>query len=306
MGSAGLPPREVLEQDVAARATRAVRLEGSADFLEVEAGRVFVTNQPRNLVHVLDAATGALLAEVAVEAPCGAMTVAAGGLWVASCRVRGVVRVGLGSNQVTARVATGLADPEGELSLAATAQGVWVASHEDGALSLIDSATGAVTARVPVKPRSFAVAAGFGSVWVSNTGSPGVPGSVQRVDPVARQVVAEIATGPQPRFLAVGEGAVWVLNQGEGTVTRIDPATNRMVASIAVGPPEMGGDIATGHGLVWVRGKKTLLSVIDPRSNAVVARYGPPAGSGAVRAAAEGVWVSAHDVNTLWLLPGKP
>jgi YVTN family beta-propeller protein len=150
------------------------------------------------------------------------------------------------------------------------------------------------------------VVAGFGSVWVSNTGSPGVPGSVQRVDPRTRLVLAEIATGPSPRFLTAGEGAVWVLNQGDGTVTRIDPATNRVVGSIAVGPRETGGDITVGHGLVWVRGKKTLLSAIDPRSNTVVARFGPSAGSGAVRAAPEGVWVSAHDVNTLWLLPVQP
>lgn len=305
MSAAGPLAPEGPEQDVAARAMRTVRLEGSADFLEVAGGRLFVTNEPRNLVHVLDAATGAPQAEVAVAAPCGVMTVAAGGLWVASCRARGLVRVDLRSHEVTARVATGLADPEGELSLAATAEGVWVLSGE-GELSLVDPAAGAVVARVPVKPRSFAAVAGFGSVWVSNTGLPGAPGSVQRIDPAARRVVAEVGTGSNPRFLAAGEGAVWVLNQGDGTVTRIDPVTNRVVASIAVGPRETGGDIATGHGLVWVRGKKALLSAIDPRSNAVVARYGPPAGSGATRAAAEGVWVSAHDVNTLWLLPGKP
>jgi hypothetical protein len=67
-----------------------------------------------------------------------------------------------------------------------------------------------------------------------------------------------------------------------------------------------GGDIATGHGSVWVRGKETLLSVIDPRTNEVVARYGPPAGSGAVRATPEGIWVSAHDVNALWLVSPRP
>jgi hypothetical protein len=33
-----------------------------------------------------------------------------------------------------------------------------------------------------------------------------------------------------------------------------------------------------------------------------VSRYGPPAGSGAVRVAGELVWVTAHDTQTVWVL----
>lgn len=93
--------------------------------------------------------------------------------------------------------------------------------------------------------------------------------------------------------------------QPRRSLSRIDPASNRLVATIAVDVAGDGGDVATGHGRVWVRAGKVLLSVVDPGTNAVVARYGPPAGSGAVRATAGGVWVSAHDVNTLWLIPGR-
>ena len=34
----------------------------------------------------------------------------------------------------------------------------------------------------------------------------------------------------------------------------------------------------------------------------VVARYGPPSGSGSVAADEDAVWVSAHDVTTVWRL----
>jgi YVTN family beta-propeller protein len=95
---------------------------------------------------------------------------------------------------------------------------------------------------------------------------------------------------------------VWVLNQKDGTVSRIDPKTSKVVATIEVGVPGLGGDIAAGEGAVWVRASKVLLSVIDPKTNQVVKRFGPAQGSGAVRAGNGRVWVSAHDVNKVWCL----
>ena len=77
---------------------------------------------------------------------------------------------------------------------------------------------------------------------------------------------------------------MWVLNQTDGTVSRIDPKTNRVAATIEAGVAGLGGDIAAGEGAVWVRGTKVLLAVIDPKTDRVVKRYGPPQGSGAVRA----------------------
>ncbi len=151
-----------------------------------------------------------------------------------------------------------------------------------------------MVARIDVKPYSYAAATGFEAIWVTNTGRPRSTesGSVQRIDPKKNTVVATITVRGQPRFLAVGEGAVWVLNQADGTVSRIDPKTNEVVATIDVGAPGPGGDIAAGEGAVWVRATRVLLSVIDPKTNKVVARFGPPRGSGAVRAGDGKVWVS--------------
>ncbi|MEO6166029.1 MAG: hypothetical protein ABIO46_07905, partial [Chitinophagales bacterium] len=64
-----------------------------------------------------------------------------------------------------------------------------------------------------------------------------------------------------------------------------------------------GGDITTGGGRIWVRATKVLLSAIDPASNHVAVVYGPPSGSGAVRVTGNNVvWLSAHDVHTVWAI----
>jgi YVTN family beta-propeller protein len=161
-----------------------------------------------------------------------------------------------------------------------------------------------VTAKIAVAPNSYAAVFGFGSVWVTNTGAPRTaePGSVQRIDPATNQVTATIPVGPVPRFLAAGEGGVWTLNQGDGTVSRIDPASNKTVATIGAEVPGGGGDIAAGAGRVWVRASRVLLSAIDPATNRVAERYGPPGGSGAVRVADRLVGVTAHDIQTVWVL----
>jgi virginiamycin B lyase len=97
---------------------------------------------------------------------------------------------------------------------------------------------------------------------------------------------------------------VWVMNQGDATVSHVDPKTNKVVATIKVGSGGIeGGDIAVGGRSVWVRVSDALIARIDPATDTVTERYGPPAGSGSVAADDDAVWVSAHDVHTAWRLP---
>jgi YVTN family beta-propeller protein len=279
-----------------------IRLEGFPDWLEIGFGSLWVSNAGLGVVQRVDTATSRVIAEVKVNAPCAAMAVGYGSIWVASRKDKSICRIDAKSNMVTATIPVALADCEA--IIAAGEGGVWALTDRQGVLSRIDPATNVVVARITVKPYSYAATAGFGSVWVTNTGRPRSTedGSVQRVDPKMNAVVATIPVRAQPRFLAAGEGAVWVLNQADGSVSRIDPQTNQVVATTDVGVPGPGGDIAAGEGAVWVRATKLLLSVIDPRTNKVVERFGPPQGSGAVRAGDGRVWVSAHDVNKVWRL----
>jgi YVTN family beta-propeller protein len=287
-------------------ALASIHLDGFPDWLEIGFGSVWVSNGGLGAVQRIDPDTNKVIAEVKVNRPCAEMAAGYGSLWVASRRDKLIYRIDANSNKVTATIPVTIADSEA--SVAAGEGGVWVLTDRKGVLSRIDPRTNEVVARTSVKPDSYAAAAGYGAIWITNTGPPRSKenGSVQRVDPRTNTVVATIAVRGQPRFLAVGEGAVWVLNQADGSVSRIDPKTNEIVATVEVGVPGPGGDIAAGEGAVWVRATKVLLSVIDPTTNKVIKRFGPAQGSGAVRAGDGKVWVSAHDVNKVWCLRPRP
>lgn len=293
------PPDEVAIADYA---VATLTIAGYPDFLASDGRAVWTTNEDR--VEKLQADRPGPVATVRVSGPCGAMVVAKGSLWVASCKDLSVYRLDPASGGVVANIPTGLADPTGELSLAAGAGSIWVLSSVTGILTRIDCGSNEVVAEIPVLSHSYAAAFAFDAAWITNSGSldDSSPGSVQRIDPGTNQVVATIPVGPAPRFLAAGEGAVWTLNWGDGSVTRIDPLTNQPVVTIPLGMDGGGGDIATGGGKVWIRGTKVLLAAVDPRTNRVTTVYGPPAGSGAVRVAGDLVWVTAHDTNTVWVL----
>ncbi len=291
---------------IAKRALATLTIPGNADFLVADGDDVWVTNEGR--VEKLRHDSPLPIASVPVPEPSGAMSIAFGSLWVANCRDSSVYRINLTTLEVVSIIHTGLADPEGELSLAAGAGSVWVLTDKRGVLSRISPKTNQVVARIKVAPHSYAAVFGFKSVWVSNTGTADASGSgsVQRIDPTTNTVVATIPVGKTPRFLAAGEGAVWVLNQGDGSVTRINPRKNQVAAVLPLGMAGTGGDIATGGHRVWVRGKNILLAAINPATTRVVSVFGPPAGSGAVRVAGGRVWVTAHDIHTVWVLPITP
>ena len=279
-----------------------LKVPGHADFLVADGEAVWATNRGR--IDKLQRDRANPVSSVSVPNPCGAMEKGFGAIWVANCEDRSLYRIDRQTARVAAIIPTGLADPRGELSVAIGAGSVWLLTDQRGILSRIDPQTNRVVAQIQVAPYSYAAAFGFGSVWITNTGQPrsSGPGAVQRIDPKLNQVVATIPVGPTPRFLAAGEGSVWTLNQGDGTVSRVDPVSNKVVATIAADAPGLGGDIATGAGRVWVRADKVLLSVIDPATNQITERFGPPAGSGAVRVAGNLVWVTAHDIQTVWVL----
>jgi len=273
----------------------AIEVPDFGDFLTTDGDTVWMTNIKR----IERWSIGGRTASVAVPRPCGAPVVAFEALWVTDCETKSLVRIDRRRATVTARIPTGIADPDGEMSLAAGAGAIWMATDPTGIVSRIDPAKNRVVATIKVAPESRGVAFGFGSAWVTNAKSA----SVQRIDVKSDRVVATIPVGKSPGFITTGEGAVWVQNQADGTVTRIDPKHDRVAATIKVGRDLIYGDIATGAGRVWVRTTgDQLLAVIDPWTNRIVARLGKPRGSGAVRYGGGRVWVTAHDVHRLWAI----
>ena len=118
---------------ISSRAITTLSIPGYVDFLAPDGRAVWVTNEGRveKLVHE----SSVPVAVVPVPNPCGAMTVAFGSLWVANCKGSDLYRIDLQSRKVTARIPAGLADPEGELSLAAGAGSIWVLTDPNGVLS---------------------------------------------------------------------------------------------------------------------------------------------------------------------------
>lgn len=279
---------------------KVIDVPGFADFLAVDGRSVWATNKGR----VERWSRHGKQATVAMTHPCGAMTIAFGSLWVADCDDGIVNRIDLKTATKTAVIATGIANPKGELNVASGAGSVWVASDDKGVVTRIDPATNAVTATIPVDPGTFYLSFGFDALWaVSATRQ-----SLQKVDPATNSVVHRTPLGRTPGFLVAGEGGVWVQEQDDGTVARIDPATGGVTGRVKVDDTLKWGDIDAGGGKIWLRttAGQTFV-VIDPATLAISARVGKPVGSGALRYTKAGVWTSAHDVHTLswWKKPAK-
>lgn len=111
-------------------------------------------------------------------------------------------RIDRQTGTIKAVIRTGLADPTGELSIAAGDDSVWVLSDANGVLSRIEPIGNEVVATIKVAPNSYAAKFGFHSLWVTSTAQPGL---LQRVDPASNSVTQTISIGPKPRFLAVAE-----------------------------------------------------------------------------------------------------
>ena len=269
------------------------------DWLAIAGGWLWAAGG--NGVDRLNLKTGKVEGTVPVPgAICLAMDVGVDALWVGSCGSEpAVLRVDPATGKVVATIAIDASDLSPESSIAAAEDAVWLQTA-DADLVKIDPATNKVVTKVKAADGIVALRAGLGALWATNV----TDSTLQRLDAADASEQTSIPVGEGPRFLAVGEGAVWVLNQADGTVTRVDPATNAVVATIDVDTGAIdGGDIAVGGGAVWARVSDSLVVKIDPATNAAVAAYGPPNGSGSVAADDAAMWISAHDVNSIWRLP---
>jgi hypothetical protein len=291
-------------QDIEAAGAKALHDLGAADWLAMAAGSAWVSGlgDGRNEIGRLQGQTGKLLNKVTVPAPvCMGMDVGYGSVWAATCAPATVTRINAKTGKVQARVAVDAAGLVTESSLAAGEGGVWVLADDISRKQVvkIDPRSDKVVKTAPAPDEATNIRAGLGGLWVTAE-----TGKLTRLDPGDLSTVAEIDLGPGAGFLAVGERAVWVLGASGGIVARVDPATNKVVARIKVAnDPVGGGDIAVGGGSAWARVTDQLAVRIDPASNTVTARYGPPAGSGGVAADTTAAWLSAHDSQTLWRLP---
>jgi virginiamycin B lyase len=281
----------------AAGATR-LNVDGEPDWLAIAGGSVWAAVVGG--VRRLDGATGEPDGLVPIPGTiCLAFDVGFDSLWAGSCDRHLLARI----DPSTGSLDTPLVDLpttalQREGSIGVGESGVWLISTDHELLHL-DPVTNQVVGTWPLPETAAAARVGLGWVWVT------VPATdtLLRIDPADPRSSRSIRVGAGPRFLAVGEDAVWVMNQRDGSVSRLD-SDGVVVATIEVSDvPIGGGDIAVGHGLVWVRTEQDLVVTIDPATNRVVDRYGPPSGSGSVAVDDAAAWVSAHDTSSVYRLP---
>lgn len=176
---------------------------------------------------------------------------------------------------------------------------VWALSGRDGAIAIVDAATGDLrAARVNVGAGASSLAAGFGSVWVTKTSTA----SLLRIDASTRR---RAAGGPirirGGRNVAVttGEGAVWVgvrnradAHRGPEAVVRVDPRTG---AQRRIPVPGGVQDLAVGAGAVWVSNRYdstvTRIGVQDGGRDVVRVGRGPRG----IAAGPRAIWVAASE-----------
>ena len=297
---AGARAAEAPPTDLVKAGATAIHVNG--DWLAAGAGGVWLSGE-LELIR-LDGATGRVAKRIPVlQGPCEASDVGFGAVWTATCGKPGLARIDPARNRLRHVPLPVPRSLDGEGSIGVGSGAVWLVLDGPSCaacrLARVDPSSLRVVARIPVAAGSSSVRVGYGAVWVVNPPR----GLVQKVDPRRNRLVGTTKVGPRPRFFAVGEGGVWTLNQGDGSVTRLEPATMRVRATIAAEVGGDGGDMTAGGGWVWARGFGSLLTRIDPRTNRVVERYGPSSGSGAAIVGFGAVWVSAHDVATVWRLP---
>jgi YVTN family beta-propeller protein len=104
-----------------------------------------------------------------------------------------------------------------------------------GIVSVIDTATNAVSATIPVvgNPIGVAVSPDGSRVYVTNNRSPG---TVLVIDTTSNAVTATVPGGSFPFGVAVTPdgGKVYFTNEGSNTASVIDTATDAVIATIGV------------------------------------------------------------------------
>jgi streptogramin lyase len=247
----------------------------------VAAGAVWVPNEADGTVSRIDPARNRVVAVVRIGDP------------------QKLVAAGCGPDSVHAFMFDTLLNRRCDFpsSVAGDGRSVWAADNGARGLARIDPATNQVVQRIPLNADPFAIALGYGSLWVSAYFSD--PHEVLRIDPSSGQILASITDLPPAggTGIAVGEGAVWVTSTYGQSLAKIDPGANRVTKVIPMEKYPLA--VTAGRGAVWVRNENSSsVSRVDPEAGQVTAAVhglSPPigrSGEDAIALGPGGLWTT--------------
>ena len=163
---------------------------------------------------------------------------------------------------------------------------LWVSEADAGLVVRVDQRRRAVLAEIPIGTRPSRIIAAGGQVWVLDPAN----GTVSAIDPNTDTVGQTIAVGSDASDLALSDASLWVADQGHGTVTRLDPSSG-----LGQGVVRTGGDpsaLAAEEGVVWVADDESgMMDRIDARTGAVTNTIRVGDAPAAVAATTAAVWV---------------
>jgi YVTN family beta-propeller protein len=178
--------------------------------------------------------------------------------------------------------------------IAAGAGSLWVTNSGDGTVSRLDADSRQVQATINVDGQPTGVAVAGGFVWVSLQDR----GSVAQISPGAERVVATVVVGNQPTAISAGLSGVWVANSADRTISRINPSSGKVSATVDVGGAPSG--IAVTADTVWVTNTQDgTVSAIDPGSATLRSNYPVGAGPTGIAAADGAIWVASNVAGVL-------
>ena len=130
-------------------------------------------------------------------------------------------------------------------AIAAGAGSVWVTNRADGTVTRIDPATLLATT-IPVGHGPAGVAVNSAGAWIADAADD----ALVRVDTDTNTVAGTTRVGDGPAAVVATPTALWVANAGDGTVMRVDPHSGNVDKTVRVGGTPTA--LAAAAGKVWV------------------------------------------------------
>ena len=233
----------------------------------------YIANSSSNTVSVINTATNAVTATIAVGANPNGVSVSPDGskVYVANKTGNSLTVLNTATNGVTATV-TVESNPYG-ISVSPDGSKVYVANEGSNSVSVINTVTNSVIANVAVgtAPYGISVSPDGSKVYVANK----VSNNVSVINTTTNSVTATVAVGSFPYGISVSpDGSkVYVANKlSNNSVSVINTATNVVAATVTVGINPEGISVSPDGSKVYVVNTgENSVSVINTASNTVTA-----------------------------------